>query len=109
MAYAVRVLARPEIGTGFALAALTPVDAPTIEEGIQRLREVLEEPSVGVVLLEEDLYAALPDDVRRRVSRQPVPLLVPFPEPDWERTGEAPEAYIVELLRQVIGYRVRLT
>lgn len=109
MSYAVRVLARPEIGTGFALAALTPVDAPTIEEGVERLRELLAEPSVGVLLVEEGLYAALPDDLRRRLSRQPVPLLVPFPEPDWERTGEQPEAYIVELLRQVIGYRVRLT
>lgn len=109
MPYDVRVLARPEVGTGFALAALTPVDAPTIEEGLQRLRELLTKPSVGVVLIGESLYAALPDDLRRRLSRQPVPLLVPFPEPDWERTGEAPEAYIVELLRQVIGYRVRIT
>jgi hypothetical protein len=33
---------------------------------------------------------------------------VPFPGPAWEARGEAAEAYIVELLRQVIGYRVRL-
>jgi len=35
-------------------------------------------------------------------------MVVPFPEPSWEAAGAAPEAYIVELLRQVIGYRVRL-
>jgi hypothetical protein len=35
-------------------------------------------------------------------------MLVPFPGPAWSERAEAAEAYIVELLRQVIGYRVRL-
>jgi vacuolar-type H+-ATPase subunit F/Vma7 len=54
------------------------------------------------------VYGRLPEDLRRRISKRPLPMVVPFPGPTWQELGEGPEAYIVELLRQVIGYRVRL-
>lgn len=108
MAHGVRVLARPEVGAGFALAGLHSVDAVTPTEACERLQEVLGAPDVGVVLMEEGLYERLPEDVRRRLSRRSLPMVVPFPEPAWAERPDAAEGYIVELLRQVIGYRVRL-
>jgi hypothetical protein len=42
------------------------------------------------------------------VGRRSLPVLIPFPGPAWVERPAAAEAYIVELLRQVIGYRVRL-
>ena len=73
------------------------------------MQELLSKPDVGVVLMEEALYDGLPDDMRRRLGRRPLPMVVPFPEPAWGERGETADTYIVELLRQVIGYRVRLT
>jgi vacuolar-type H+-ATPase subunit F/Vma7 len=108
MAYGVRVLARPEIGAGFALAGLHSLPAASATEGRERLQEVLAMPDVGVVLMEGGLYDGLPDDVRRQLGRRPLPMVVPFPGPAWAREAESAETYIVELLRQVIGYRVRL-
>ena len=108
MPYGVRVLCRPEIGAGFALAGLESVDAATPEEGRERLQDLLAQPEVGVVLVEERWYDRLPDDMRRQLGRRPLPMVVPFPEPTWGAAVEPPEAYIVDLLRQVIGYRVRL-
>lgn len=108
MSYGVRVLSRPEIGTGFALAGLHPVEATTVAEADARLRELRAAPDVGVVLIEEDFYDRLPEELRRQLGREPLPLVVPFPEPAWVGRPEAAEAYIVDLLRQVIGYRVRL-
>jgi hypothetical protein len=35
-------------------------------------------------------------------------MVVPFPGPTWVAPPEGPEAFIAELLRQAIGYRVRL-
>jgi len=84
------------------------VDAATVEQGRERLQELLAKPEVGVVLMEEDLYDGLPEDMRRQLGRRPLPMVVPFPEPTWGARAETPEGYIVELLRQVIGYRVRL-
>jgi vacuolar-type H+-ATPase subunit F/Vma7 len=106
--YGVRVLCRPEIAAGFALAGLRPVEAATAREGGKQLRDLLAQSDIGVVLMEEAFYDALPEDLRRQVGRRPLPMVVPFPEPAWAPQGEEAETYIVELLRQVIGYRVRL-
>jgi vacuolar-type H+-ATPase subunit F/Vma7 len=104
----VRVLARPEIAAGFALAGLRPVEAGSDADAGERLDELLVTPDVGVVLMEEGLYDGLAEDIRRRLGRRALPMVVPFPEPAWAERPQGAEAYIVELLRQVIGYRVRL-
>jgi hypothetical protein len=35
-------------------------------------------------------------------------MIVPFPPPSWAAPEEEAEAYLVEILRRAIGYRVRL-
>lgn len=106
--YALRVLCRPEVAAGFALAGLRPVEAATPEAGAAATRDLLGEPDVGVALVEDAFYDALPEELRRQLGRRPLPLIVPFPGPTWTPRPAGAEAYIVELLRQVIGYRVRL-
>ena len=108
MAYGVRVLSRPEIGAGFSLAGLRLVEAGSAEQARDRLQELMAAPDVGVVLMEAGFYERLPEELRRQLGRRPLPMVVPFPEPAWAGRVEQAEAYIVELLRQVIGYRVRL-
>lgn len=104
----VRVLARPEVTAGFGLTGLPVVPAPTAADAAEACRRWLADPSVGVVLLEERYHDRLPDEVRHQLSRRPLPMVVPFPGPAWGARAEAADSYIVELLRQVIGYRVRL-
>jgi vacuolar-type H+-ATPase subunit F/Vma7 len=108
MSYRVRVLCRPPVAAGFRLAGLTPIEAQDPEEGGRRLAALLDEQDLGVVLVEDALYAALPAAAQRRLAREPLPLVVPFPGPAWVPPREGAEAYIAELLRQAIGYRVRL-
>jgi vacuolar-type H+-ATPase subunit F/Vma7 len=108
MSYAVRVVCRPETASGFGLAGLAPVEVEADAAGVDRLREVLGRPDTGVALVEDTLYRRLPDDVRRRLARSPLPMVVPFPGPTWAAPTAAAESYIIDLLRQVIGYRVRL-
>ena len=104
----VRVLCRPAIAAGFRLAGFTPDEAEDATEGALRLAALVDQPDVGVVLVQQDFYAALPEADRRGLSRRPLPLVVPFPTPSWAPALEGPEAFITELLRQAIGYRVRL-
>lgn len=108
MSHTVHVLARPAVAAGFGLAGLHADEVPGAALGIARLRELMRDPAAGVVLLEDSLYDALPEDLRAELGRRPLPMVVPFPGPQWEERRTAAEAYIVELLRQVIGYRVRL-
>lgn len=104
----VRVIARPEVALGFALAGLPTHEVSGAPEAADRIRALHDDPAVGVMLIEEPLYDALPGALRQRMARQPLPMPVPFPGPAWAERPGRPEAYIVELLRQVIGYRVRL-
>ena len=103
-----RVVCRPEVAVGFALAGLKPIEASSTDAGIEAVQDLLTHPDVGVALVQDAFYDALPEEIRRRVGRRPLPLVVPFPGPTWGERPTESEAYIVELLRQVIGYRVRL-
>jgi vacuolar-type H+-ATPase subunit F/Vma7 len=104
----VRVVCRPAVAAGFRLAGVRPNAVPDVSEGVRRVAGLLDDPTVGVLLVEEDVHAALPDTLRRAVARQPVPMIVPFPLPRWIEAPAPPEAFIAELLRRAIGYRVRL-
>ena len=104
----VRVLCRPDVAAGFALAGLRAVPAGGAAAAVLRLGELTGEPDTGVLLVEERLHDALPVELRRRLARRALPMVVPFPGPAWAERGEGAEAYVIELLRQVIGYRVRL-
>lgn len=107
MSATVRVLCSPAVAAGFALASLATVLAETGEEAAGKLDELRRRAEVGVVLIEEALYEAMPEETLRSLSATPVPMVVPFPGPVWKERPPA-EAYIVELLRRAIGYRVRL-
>jgi vacuolar-type H+-ATPase subunit F/Vma7 len=108
MSYGVRVLCRPAVAAGFRLAGVTPTEAADPADGARLLRVLLDDPAQGVILVEDEIYAAIPDTTRREISRRPLPMVVPIPSPTWARPAEGPEAFIAELLRQAIGYRVKL-
>jgi vacuolar-type H+-ATPase subunit F/Vma7 len=106
--YLVRPICRPEIALGFSLAGLRPSAVATEEAACRELEVACGDPRVGVVLLEEGFYRTLPDRLSLLLERMARPLVVPFPGPTWFPRPEEAERYVVELLRQVIGYRVRL-
>lgn len=108
MSYSVQVVCPPEVAAGFALAGLPASSAATPAEGNARVQALLARSDVGVILLDDRLHAALSSDLHRELARRPVPVVVPFPSPGWAPRPEGPDAYIIELLRQAIGYRVRL-
>jgi vacuolar-type H+-ATPase subunit F/Vma7 len=92
---------------GFALAGVRAFSAADGVEAAALLPRLCEDPKLGVVFVEEILYRSLPDALRRSLEQRAIPVVVPFPGP---RTGARPstEAELVEMLRQVIGYRVNL-
>jgi vacuolar-type H+-ATPase subunit F/Vma7 len=108
MSVQLRALCRPEIAAGFALAGISAIEAETAGEAASRVRELLDDPSIGVVLLDNAFHERLDEDLRRQLARRPLPMVVPFPGIEWEARPDAADSYIVELLRRVIGYRVRL-
>ena len=108
MSLSVQAVCRPEVAAGFGLAGLHTIEVGNPGEAGHRLRELRARPEVGIILIEDTLYIQLPEELHREFGRRALPMLVPFPGPLWQVRPESAEAYIVELLRQVVGYRVRL-
>ena len=100
------VITSPGLGAGFSLAGVPTFEATDGEAAAQQIKR-LADTNAGVVIIDEPLYEALPDDFRRDLQRSSVPVVIPVPGPDWTEGASAHE-YIVEILRRAIGYRVRL-
>ncbi len=107
MSHTARVLCQPELAAGFELAGLQVYEAGSPEEAAERLRTLLSQEEIGILLIDERLHRRLPDDLQRELAHRPLPMIVPFPGPSWAERRD-PDAYVLELLRQAIGYRVRL-
>jgi vacuolar-type H+-ATPase subunit F/Vma7 len=108
MTRSVRIVCRPEVAVGFALAGLPVVEASSPADGAARTLALAAAPDTGVVLVEDECYAALSEAERRSLERRPLPMIVSFPGPARGARAEADEEYLAEILRQAIGYRVRL-
>jgi vacuolar-type H+-ATPase subunit F/Vma7 len=102
----VRVVMRPSLAAGFELAGLTVTRADDGHAAADVVRQWVADPDVGVVLVDNELYSALPSDLLRRLEHQAVPVVASVPAPRWDERSDA-ETYILEILRQAIGYRVR--
>jgi vacuolar-type H+-ATPase subunit F/Vma7 len=94
------------VASGFELTGLAvtrATDAAAANDAIGRLAA---EPDVGVVLVDDELYRALPRELLAKLDRQALPVLAPVPAPRWDERSDA-ESYILDILRQAIGYRVK--
>ena len=94
--------------SGFALAGLPVVEAESRDEAAARLADLVDRDDVGVVFADHTVVDALPEPIRRRLSRQSTPVLLSLPDPDWSAAVESQSNEILDLLQRAIGYRVRL-
>jgi vacuolar-type H+-ATPase subunit F/Vma7 len=107
MTHRVGVVSDPTVGLGFRLAGLQPRVAESESEAVSVLEEMIEQQDLGVILVQEDLVPAPALGSWQRAGSG-LPLVIPFPGPSQERPPGEAEAYVTELLRRAVGYRVRL-
>ena len=107
MSPVLRVVCRPAIADGFALAGVRALAAADALEAARVIDVLLEAPEVGVVLVDQALHDGMPEERRRALEDRALPVVVPFPGPRREE-GPPPESELLDLLRRAIGYRVRL-
>ena len=101
------MLLRPEITAGVELAGLPVTRVATAHDAADAIRQAAANAEVGIVLVDDALYRGLPRELLSRLDREAVPIIAAIPAPHRDVDGEA-ETYILELLKQAIGYRVRL-
>lgn len=108
MKRSVRIVCRTEAAPGFALSGLPVDEVRTTADGAARISALARDATVGLLLADESCWAALAESERRALLRNPVPLIIPFPGPAWVPSAVLAEAHLAEILRQALGYRVRL-
>lgn len=101
------VVANPELADGFRLAGSATVTARPGPEAAARVRSVVAERDVGLVLVTADLWDTLDDRFRGALERAARPIVLPIP------AGVATDVstrrqLLGEMLERAIGYRIEI-
>lgn len=101
------VAVRPGEAGGFRLAGAEVREVAPGEE-TAAFRELLGDPRVGVLAVEEALLAAAPPNLLARARERGLPVVLPFALPRrWGESGRG-QAWVAALIRRAVGYGVRL-
>lgn len=99
------VITDPETATGFRLAGAEVREATTPQEALEHLRYFVT-LDYGLVAVNEALLEGTADERVRMLRGRDLPIIVPFPSPQVEI--ESGEAYIARLVKEHIGFYVKL-
>ncbi|HEY6106976.1 MAG TPA: V-type ATP synthase subunit F [Anaeromyxobacteraceae bacterium] len=102
-----KVATRPGDGLGFRLAGAEVEEVAPGEE-VARFRSLLSDPQLGVLAVESELLAAVPEALVRRAAARGLPVLLPFALPRRYAEPGRGEAYVAALIRRAIGYHIKL-
>ena len=102
-----KVATRPGDALGFRLAGAEVEEVAPGEEAA-RFRSLLLEPQLGVLAVESELLAAVPEALVRRAATRGLPVLLPFALPRRYAEPGRGEAYVAALIRRAIGYHIKL-
>ncbi|HKV43872.1 MAG TPA: V-type ATP synthase subunit F [bacterium] len=101
----VAVITDSETATGFRLAGVEVREAAAPEVALDLIREYAA-AGYGLLIVNEDLLRGT-DDARARLLRgRDLPVVVPLPAP--RAHLESGEAYIARLVKEHIGFAVKL-
>lgn len=97
------VVTDPDSASGFRLAGVDVLEAPTVEEAKRIIPSLLFKDDTGIVAVNEDLMGALDEKVMERIEKTHRPIVIPIPS----RARQVDRAaYIEGLLRRAIGYNI---
>jgi V/A-type H+-transporting ATPase subunit F len=105
VAYRLAVITDPETATGFRLAGVEVREADSPQRALAHLREMLP-LDYGLIAVNEDLLEGTAEERARLLRDRDLPIVVPFPAPRAE--PETGEAYIARLVKEHIGFYVKL-
>jgi len=89
--------------TGLRMVGIPGTVAHTADEFTAALESVLQNPDIGILLVNEKLAKLYPEPVRDIKLNRSVPLLVEIP--DRHGTGRAPD-FITAYVREAIGVKL---
>ncbi len=95
----------PDVEYGFKLSGVTHLIAEA-EEAKNTLKEAMDEPDFGLLIIDERLIAAITEERLRDLEQAWNGILLVLPSP--QKPPAEVEDYAARLIRRAIGYHVRL-
>jgi V/A-type H+-transporting ATPase subunit F len=89
----------PTFVNGFRLAGADGVVVTSAEEAYQRIRELVQRPDVGLVIVSEDLTEKFRQELNELRAKKPVPLVYELSPP----VGKPRKIDYRKLLKEVLG------
>jgi V/A-type H+-transporting ATPase subunit F len=103
--YRLAIITDPETATGFRLAGVEVREAATPQDALEHLRTLLP-LDYGLIAVNEDLLAGSDAERARLLRGRDLPIVLPFPAP--RQQLESGEEYIARLVKEHIGFYVKL-
>ncbi|MDR7420386.1 MAG: V-type ATP synthase subunit F [Armatimonadota bacterium] len=103
--YKLGIITDSESGTGFRLAGAEVREAQSPAEALEHLRYFIT-LDYGLVAINEALLEGTEHERARLLRGRDLPIIVPFPAPQAEI--ESGEAYVARLVKEHIGFYVKL-
>jgi len=94
--------------TGFRMAGVDTFEANSQRQLQDKLAELIRTGLYGLIAVNQDLAEDLGDEVDRIMKNRALPVILPFPVPQGG-TVESGEAYLNKLVKDAIGFYVKLT
>ncbi len=97
-----------ETALGFRLAGIDGRAAATPEDVMRGAREVMDDPEVRLVLVDEGLFRLLPEGTQKALDASRSPVFLAVPAARVRKASLSPADQVAGLMRRVIGYQIRI-
>ena len=93
--------------TGFKMAGVDTFEVGSQQQLQAKLAELIHSEVYGLIAVNQDLAHDLGDEVDRIMKHRALPVILPFPVPKGGSV-ESGEAYLNKLVKDAIGFYVKL-
>lgn len=104
------IMTDADSATGFRLAGvetLTGLDG-NVAENKRLLMGLVNDDDVGIVGVNEDMYAALDEPTRLKIEKLERPIVVSIPATKQLEISEARHAFLATMIRRAIGFDIKI-
>ena len=106
----VRAVLTEGLGAGFSLAGVEVEVVSESESAREAILAAAADRECGILVLDEELFAALGDRERESLQQRTIPLLIMLPgELRWGEVEELTgDEYVAALIRRAVGYQLNI-
>ena len=102
------IVTNPESGNGFRLAGVEVFEASTSEEAKKYLVDFINDDSVGIVAIDEDLMEEVDERLKEKIDKLYKPVVIPIPPKKTVEVSDTRTAYVQSIIKRAIGFDIKL-